>query len=279
MTTAINYSELKNQIEAIALTVKAGATLAETEKRVIKEFGGDVFRFHRQAIMLELTTQRLGIAACGAKAVAKKIFELNQINEQDDNLDLGETIEATEVIEAEEIITAEPVTEKEVQPTPSKAIKPFKPTTIGDGLKVAYRADLTEQMAAVTTPNDFEDFFKSLPDTCGLVSRTAPYFTREWTHRIISADEKTKLSLNKVIESFDVLVDGALDQTLTLSLRNCKTINEVESLMVINDASITNGKKTFPTEGVKYGIQLICHMPSKTRLKTLATDFAIVELV
>jgi len=35
MTTAINRTELKSQIEAIAATVKSGATLQETEKAMM----------------------------------------------------------------------------------------------------------------------------------------------------------------------------------------------------------------------------------------------------
>jgi hypothetical protein len=82
-----------------------------------------------------------------------------------------------------------------------------------------------------------------------------------------------------VISKFDVLVEGVegvRDETMTTILR---TANDLETVMQIaQNRIITNGKKTFPTEGCKYGVKLICGISSKTRLKTLATDFAIVEL-
>ena len=312
MTTAINQSELKNQIAEIATLVKSGTTLPLTVAAVSKMWSGDTFRFHRQAVMNEVTGQRLGVAACGINAVAKKIYELNHVEvvevvetpqevaetpkatkktvaKTGKTVKTAKTTKAVEVIETVIEPTAETTetvgtiadaieTENPQVAKAPKAIKPFKTTTIGDGLKVAYRADLTEQMANIKTPQDFEDFFKALPETCGIVSRTAPYFTRDWTLRIISADEKTKLSLNEVTGKFDVFVNGEKDVVMTTDLRAAVTHDAVMRIAQIQDAVITNGKKTLPTEGCKYGVKLICSMSSKTRLKTLATDFAIVEL-
>lgn len=301
MTTAINQSELKNQIAEIATLVKSGTTLPLTVAAVSKIWSGDAFRFHRQAVMNEVTGQRLGVAACGINAVAKKIYELNQVEivevveapqevvetpkvAKNTVAKTAKTVEKTEKTEtAETAETAGAIAEAIENESPQvakapKAIKAFKTTTIGDGLKVAYRADLTEQMVNIKTPQDFEDFFNILPENCGIVSRTAPYFTRNWTLRIISADEKTKLSLNEVTGKFDVFVNGEKDVVMTTDLRAANTHKAIMAIAQIQDVIITNGKKTLPTEGCKYGVKLICSMSSKTRLKTLATDFAVVEL-
>jgi len=252
--------------------------------------------------MEELTGQRLGIAACGIRAVAKKMFELNHV-EVETVVEVVETPqEVTKAVpkavkktttkkvnepannpaqaESTEVVGAVAEAAEVEKPKAAKPIKSFDKKVIGDGVKVAYRADLTEQMADIKTPMEFENFFKELPENCGLVSRTAPYFTREWTLRIISGDEKTKLSLNDVTGRFDVLTNGEKDAVMTADLRAAVTHDAVMRIAQIEGAVITNGKKTFPTgEGCKYGVMLICHMTSKTRLKTLATDFAIVELV
>lgn len=290
---SINNTEIKAQIAVIAQMTQDGASFSDIERKVATTWAGDVFRFIRQAVMLEITGQRLGIAACGIKAVAKKIFDLNQppVATETVTTETPEEVETPKAktvkkakapkVEAVETtgVLAEQPTDVE-SPKSSKAIKSFDKTIIGDGVKVAYRADLTEKMAEIQTPQAFEKFFAQLPETCGIVSRTAPYFTRDWTFRIISADEKIKLSMNDIIAKFDVIINDVKDETLTEGLRLAKTIDEVESYTYLDNCKVTNGKKVVPIgDNLKYGVELLCHMTSRTRLKTLATDFAIVELV
>ena len=86
--------------------------------------------------------------------------------------------------------------------------------------------------------------------------------------------------MNDIIAKFDVLIKDIKDDSLTEGLRRATTIDEVESYTHIDGCKVTNGKKVVPVgDNLKYGVELICHMTSRTRLKTLATDFAIVELV
>ncbi len=289
---SINNTEIKSQIAVIAQMTKDGASYAEVERKVATTWAGDVFRFIRQAVMLELTGQRLGIAACGIKAVAKKIFELNQpiatetpVSEDTPKVVKAEKTEKKSKVVKETKVEATPNNTEgvleEVKPVATKPkVKEFNRTTDSEGKKITYREDLTAQMAEIKTPKDFEDFFKTLPETCGIVSRTAPYFTRDWTFRIISADEKTKVSMNEVVAKYEVHVNDVKDEILTENLRLVKTMADLEFITKAMTTKVTNGKKSVPTgEGLKFGVMLICKMVSRTRLKTLATDFAIVELV
>jgi len=293
MTTvmSINNNEIKSQIAAIAAKAQNEASLLEIEKQVSAIWAGDASRFVRQAVMLEVTGQRLGIAACGIKAVAKKIFELNQpVVTETKSEETPKAVKA-EKAEKKPKSVKEPKADvkaentegvlEEVKPTASKPkVKEFSRTVDSDGKKIAYREDLTEGLKAVTTPAEFEAFFAQLPENCGLVSRTAPYFTRDWTFRIISADEKTKVSMNEVVAKYEVHVNGIKDDILTTNLGLVKTMADLEAITNQSEIKVTNGKKSVPTgEGLKFGVMLICKMVSRTRLKTLATDFAIVELV
>ena len=293
MTTvmSINNNEIKLTIAQIAANAQNGASLSEIEKQVSAIWAGDASRFVRQAVMLEVTGQRLGIAACGIKAVAKKIFELNQpVVTETKSEETPKAVKA-EKAEKKPKSVKEPKADvkaentegvlEEVKPTASKPkVKEFSRTVDSDGKKIAYREDLTEGLKAVTTPAEFEALFAQLPENCGLVSRTAPYFTRDWTFRIISADEKTKVSMNEVVAKYEVHVNGIKDDILTTNLGLVKTMADLEAITNQSEIKVTNGKKSVPTgEGLKFGVMLICKMVSRTRLKTLATDFAIVELV
>jgi hypothetical protein len=293
MTTvmSINNNEIKLTIAQIAANAQNGASLSEIEKQVSAIWAGDASRFVRQAVMLEVTGQRLGIAACGIKAVAKKIFELNQpVVTETKSEETPKAVKA-EKAEKKPKSVKEPKADvkaentegvlEEVKPTASKPkVKEFSRTVDSDGKKIAYREDLTEDLKAVTTPAEFEALFAQLPENCGLVSRTAPYFTRDWTFRIISADEKTKVSMNEVVAKYEVHVNGIKDDILTTNLGLVKTMADLEAITNQSEIKVTNGKKSVPTgEGLKFGVMLICKMVSRTRLKTLATDFAIVELV
>jgi len=289
---AINRKDLEHAIKAIGEMITSGEANQKIEKMISDKWGGEAYRFHRQAVMLELTGQRLGVAACGVKALAKRFMEKYQPTTEvsaEANTDVIATEKVETVVtptpkkvkaQKVEKVEAATTTDAVEKPKASKGIKLFDRPTDIPGQKIAYRADLTERMAAIETPQEFEKFFAELPTTCGLVSRIVPYFTRNWTLRIVSADEKTKFSLNKVIEKFEVHLNGVKNEDMTTDFRALTSINAVMNTTKLQGVTITDGKKTLTFgEGTKYGVELICDVASRTRLKTLATDFAIVELV
>jgi len=264
---------------------------AQGEKKKVSDIlamqlSGDSMRFMRQALWGELTGSNRPVAKCGVNAILTELMKLHVVENvaaesaqaaivpASDELNLGE-VEAP----ANEV-TAEVA--KETAKDEQRKVKALTVKHDRNGLTIAYRADLTEEIAE--TVKDFQSWAaflekhkEAFATTVGLVSRGLPIFSQDFAYNVIWDWKGGKV--NPTVEQF---VKGYECDTEAETFKAIATMEELLAFLTAHkEAKIFNSKGIEFVHDWKEGILLNYPKgaPNRSYFHNMTKFFAVVEMV